>query len=483
MGWKAGSRAVLRLMALMAFALNPLATSAQESEFELRWNTVEPVADADQAARNIIDLQNFMVLYNGMRVDKIVVSRDGLAIHARETTIETQSNYVPTYGGSWIGGTYVPYYGGSTVTSAVPVTSERQEFISFRDFAVPDLLYFPNRNYKWGIYFGSNQAGRNVVLRTSDEALARQFINAATYLIIASNLDKLGGLDTFGMWIVFEDKAAAKKAKWNRDGGLYVTKVAAGGPADKAGIKPGDIIFEANGQQLNRHHDLFAVLGMERATRTQFVLDLKAWRDKAEVPLRLEFANPQLAYFQATNPQALGLGIEAATPADISRLGLPASGGPIVRVVMAGSRGEKMNFRADDLLTEANGQQVTTPESVHAIAKAGRITQARVLRGGAIVELKHEDAQPAARPQRFGISLRETPGIGDGPARIEVVSIEPGSTASRLDFRVGDFVVEVNGKPVTRTSDLVAAVAAGPVTAAKVERAGKIVALAEIVSF
>jgi len=66
-----------------------------------------------------------------------------------------------------------------------------------------------------------------------------------------------------------------------------VSDIAPGSPAEKAGLKVGDIILEANGMKINSDQDFLALLVDARAGDT---IRMKVYREKKiiEVALKLE---------------------------------------------------------------------------------------------------------------------------------------------------------------------------------------------------
>jgi S1-C subfamily serine protease len=69
--------------------------------------------------------------------------------------------------------------------------------------------------------------------------------------------------------------------------GIIVSDIAPGSPAEKAGLKVGDIILEANGMKINSDQDFLALLVDARAGDT---IRMKVYREKKiiEVALKLE---------------------------------------------------------------------------------------------------------------------------------------------------------------------------------------------------
>lgn len=99
------------------------------------------------------------------------------------------------------------------------------------------------------------------------------------------------GKVTRDFWTGFEsqpvDARVARYFGLSRVEGIIVSDVASESPAEKAGLKVGDIILEANGTKINSEQDLIALLVDARAGDT---IRMKVYREKKiiDVSLRLE---------------------------------------------------------------------------------------------------------------------------------------------------------------------------------------------------
>lgn len=148
-----------------------------------------------------------------------------------------------------------------------------------------------------------------------------------------------------------------------------------------------------------------------------------------------------------------------------------------------------MEIQPGDILFEVDGKTVQNGERFRPILDAGPLGSVKIMRNGAILELKAPTPLPdpganrAVPPERLGLGVREIPAANGKPPYLEVAAVEPGLAAAKLDLRVGDQLVEVNNKPVLSISELARIIEAGPVTSAKVERAGTTVRLGGIASF
>lgn len=75
---------------------------------------------------------------------------------------------------------------------------------------------------------------------------------------------------------------------YGRDSGVYVSSVSAGGPADRAGVRPGDVIIEANGQAITNMEELTAVRDEIDVGGS---LELTVWRNGETLKLTLILAD------------------------------------------------------------------------------------------------------------------------------------------------------------------------------------------------
>jgi len=60
-------------------------------------------------------------------------------------------------------------------------------------------------------------------------------------------------------WVGLEVEGASAMREWKSQGGVALSSVAPGGPAARAGLKPGDVLVEANGRRLRNYLDWEAV--------------------------------------------------------------------------------------------------------------------------------------------------------------------------------------------------------------------------------
>ena len=107
---------------------------------------------------------------------------------------------------------------------------------------------------------------------------------------IVAELRKSGKIERnfwTGLQIQAVDRRIARYFGLNKVEGVIVSDVKRGSPAEKAGMREGDIIVEANGEKINDESSLVAIVD---EARTGEMLKLKVLRDRKEmtIALRLE---------------------------------------------------------------------------------------------------------------------------------------------------------------------------------------------------
>jgi serine protease Do len=176
-------------------------------------------------------------------------------------------------------------------------------------------------------------------------------------------------------------------------GGAYITEVTAGGPADRAGLKVGDIVMKLNGVAVKDNTDLTRRVALARAGD---VLRLDVLRGGKPVSLEvrsgvrpteaeLNARGNQNSDAQVPNPPAkapagpaiLGLNVSAIDPALRKQFSLPASTtGVVITGVVPKTPAAKKGFRAGDVIVMADNRPVNNPGEfqslVNGVKSSGR---------------------------------------------------------------------------------------------------------------
>ncbi|HWP34794.1 MAG TPA: DegQ family serine endoprotease, partial [Thermodesulfobacteriota bacterium] len=155
--------------------------------------------------------------------------------------------------------------------------------------------------------------------------------------------------------------------------GALVTDVAAGSPAEAAGVRRGDVIVEFDGKPVGDASELprlVAAAPVGKRASVTVVRDGQARTLTVTVGELPEEGSarrrPQRAPADPTTPERLGLTVRELTPALAARFGLRAERGLVVVGVEAGSLAEEAGVRPGDLLLEVNRQRVASLRELQA---------------------------------------------------------------------------------------------------------------------
>jgi serine protease Do len=170
----------------------------------------------------------------------------------------------------------------------------------------------------------------------------------------------------------------------DRPRGAAVSSVEAGGPADKAGVKPQDVILSVNGRAIEHSNQVPAIIA---AIKPGGKADLEVWRDRAVKHITVTVDELKES---ATVARAGGGGRSADA---IDRLGLSVrvltadekqqlhTGGSLI-VVDADGAAADAGIRSGDVILAANRVRVASIEELRrAVKGSGRTASLLVQRG------------------------------------------------------------------------------------------------------
>ena len=139
--------------------------------------------------------------------------------------------------------------------------------------------------------------------------------------------------------------------------GALVANVSKDGPADKAGVKVGDVIVEFDGKEIKDSGDLPILVAR---TPVDKKARLKVLRDKKEVVLTVAVGELKDEEVVATAPEKgeLGLTVQRLTPQMAESLGLEKSDGVVVTAVEPGSAADEAGIRRGDVILEVDRKAI-----------------------------------------------------------------------------------------------------------------------------
>ena len=147
--------------------------------------------------------------------------------------------------------------------------------------------------------------------------------------------------------------------------GAMVTRVYRGSPAEAAGIRPGDVILQANGQRIESGEALSNLEGL-LPLNTPVRLQLMRGAQRLELNAQLRAAPKELDAGQL-DPRLAGA-VLIDTPERYRQTGIR---GVIVSKVAGGSRAERNGLEAGDRILVVNRQSVADLAGLRALLSAG----------------------------------------------------------------------------------------------------------------
>jgi len=162
-----------------------------------------------------------------------------------------------------------------------------------------------------------------------------------------------------GVYIQRLTPEVAEKLGVPGKGGALVSDVTKDGPAEKAGIRSGDVIVAFNGKEIRDEHELPAVVA---STRPGKKADVKVVRDGKEIVIPVTIAEmegePGKRGGGPDPSRELGLTVQDITPELAKRFEIENVKGVLVTGVEGGSPADDAGFQEGDVVRQINRQPV-----------------------------------------------------------------------------------------------------------------------------
>jgi serine protease Do len=148
--------------------------------------------------------------------------------------------------------------------------------------------------------------------------------------------------------------------------GALVSDVVQGAPADKAGVKRGDVIAAYNGKEIGDSHELSSLVA---ATSVDKEVPLRVVRDGKDMTLQVRIGKLVSHETEARKEEQVsqgkwGLLLQELTPELANRIGLKGRQGVVVAGVQPGSPADEGSIQSGDIILEVNRQPVKSVEDV-----------------------------------------------------------------------------------------------------------------------
>jgi serine protease Do len=182
--------------------------------------------------------------------------------------------------------------------------------------------------------------------------------NIATY--IAKTIIAKGKVERGWLGISTQDVTSenAKSLGLETPRGALIADVAKGSPADKAGIRKGDVVTSYMGKETpnaSRLRNEVAVTPAGSEARLTLLRNGK----KQDVTVKIGNLQDAAKFMSASVMERLGIEARPATAKEAKRLGLQANEGLVVSKVEKNGPLAKVGFEPGDMILEINGQEIT----------------------------------------------------------------------------------------------------------------------------
>ncbi len=264
--------------------------------------------------------------------------------------------------GDWVLAIGNPFGLGDTVTSGI--VSAKGRVIGagpYDDFIQTDASINPGNSGGPLFNMKGEVIGINTAIMPQGQGIGFAIpVNTAKSIVpqLEANGEVTRGY--LGVNIQSIDPDLSKALKLEQNKGALVAEVVPGGPAEKAGIKTGDVIVSFDGKSVHDSHDLPAMVAAATiGSRIPITLVRNGKEIKIDaVVAKLESGGTRLAESKLPAQGKWGLQLQDLNPEIARQLGLDDDHGVVVAGVQAGSPAYRASIQPGDVILEVNRQTV-----------------------------------------------------------------------------------------------------------------------------
>jgi len=196
---------------------------------------------------------------------------------------------------------------------------------------------------------------------------------------VSEQLVKNGRVQRAWLGVGFQDLTPdlASAFKLDAQAGTLVTTVADGGPAQRANMKPGDVIATVGGKPTRDGRELIREVLTHDVGQTvplEIIRDGKRYATQLTLAARPEAAVPPLPVQQQGVPQAgMGFNTRDLTPQEVSTLRISSRPLPLVTQVAPGGLADRAGLKPGDLVLEVDGVVEPSTAQLQEASKDGQL--------------------------------------------------------------------------------------------------------------
>jgi serine protease Do len=273
--------------------------------------------------------------------------------------------------GQWVVAIGSPFGLEQTVTAGI-VSAKGRVIGSgpYDDFIQTDASINPGNSGGPLLNLKGEVVGINTAIVATGQGIGFAIpINLARDIIVA--LKEEGEVTRGWLGVAIQDLSPEMAEYYNIEGkkGVFVADVFEGDPADKAGIRPKDIILAVNGEKITTSRQLTGIIAKIPVNDSAKIKILRNGREKT---VKVTIAKrPEERLASRGRPPAqteeFGIRVSDLTPEISEQLNIDETSGVVVTQVASGSKGDDADVRAGDIIKEINRQPVKNAAEYKAI--------------------------------------------------------------------------------------------------------------------
>ncbi len=318
------------------------------------------VAGADEVKVKLTDSREFKAVVKGWD-DKLDIAL--LKIDAKDHLPSAKlGDSDKTAVGEWVMAIGNPFGLGQTVTAGIVSAKERVIGSGpYDDYIQTDASINPGNSGGPLINTEGEVIGINTAIVAGGQGIGFAIpINMAKTVI--TQLKEKGKVTRGWLGVVVQSITPdlAKSFGLKEEAGARVSEVVKGSPAEKAGLKNGDIITEFNGKKIHEMNELprlVAVTPVGGKVKVTIIRSGTILHKSVVIETMKEGAGESKS---SVAKEKLGVTVAALTPEMASKMGIRETRGVVVTEVMPGGVAEDCGIAVGDVVKEIDGTEIVT---------------------------------------------------------------------------------------------------------------------------
>jgi len=264
--------------------------------------------------------------------------------------------------GDWVVAIGSPFGLEQTVTAGI--VSAKGRVIGagpYDDFIQTDASINPGNSGGPLLDMEGRVVGINTAIIASGQGIGFA-IPSNMAMSVVDQLEKSGEVTRGWLGVGIQDLTDELKSYYNikQDNGVLISQVYEGDPADKGGIKVGDVVIAVDGKPVKSSRELSAqIASLPVGKKTEITLIRDGKEKTVDVTLTKRADDVERVASGQKNEEGLGLELRSLDPETAKRLGYEGDDrGVLVSDVASGGKADEAGIRQGDLIIEINRESV-----------------------------------------------------------------------------------------------------------------------------